>query len=250
MSKKTSINVKEANARIESMEKELAALKELVKNAKERPPHELPYSIDELVERINTNGLDEDLVVGDYIDIKLYTGEIVRVFITDTQHDEMENGKLADYSFGITFVDYEFKMNDTNTNKTSWEKCKMRNTYMPRIFSLLPEALRNNIVPVKKLTSAGGESNKIITTIDKIFCFSEVEIYGVSRLSFNGEGKQYKFFEEEENREIPNYPWLRSPYYDSSGGFCCVGSGGYGDYYGASISFGVAFGFCLTSKNR
>lgn len=248
MSKKTSINVKEANARIESMEKELAALKELVKNAKERPPRELPYSVEELVYRINNNGLDENLVVGDYFDIKLYTGEIIRVVITDTQHDEMENGKLADYSFGVTFVDYECKMNDTNTNKTSWEKSKMRNVYMPRIFSLIPEALRNNIVPVKKFTSAGGESNKIITTIDKIFRFSEVEIYGVSRLSFKGEGKQYKFFEEEENREIPNYPWLRSPHYGSSNLFCSVGSYGYSNYDYANSSHGVAFGFCLTSK--
>lgn len=250
--KSKNINVNEASARIERMEKELAALKELVKNAKERPPRKIPYTIDELVKRINDNELEEDLVVGDYLDIKLYTGEIVRVFVMDTQHDEMENGKLADYSFGITFVDFAFKMNDTSTNTTSWEKCKMRNTYIQRIFSLLPESLRNNIVPVKKLTSAGGNSNKIITTIDIIFCFSEVEIYGVSCLSFKGEGKQYKFFEKEGNREMQNHPWLRSPCfcYYSSQSFCFVNTSNASGGNDASVSNGIALGFCLTSKNH
>lgn len=247
---KPTINIKEANERIANMEAEPAKLKELVANAKTRAPRQIPYSVDELAKRIKDNGLNEDLVVGDYIDITLYTGEEVKAYIVGIQHDEMDGGGVADYTFAIPFVDYEFKMNDTNTNKTSWEKSKMRNTYIPRIYALLPAALRENIVPVKKLTSAGGESSKILTTVDKLFLFSEMEIYGVHRLSFDGEGKQYEFFKEEENFEISNYPWLRSPCYGSSSSFCYVISSGYGSYFNAGFSFGVAFGFCLTSKNR
>lgn len=39
--------------------------------------------------------------------------------------------------------------------------------------------------------------------------------------------------------------WLRSPCYGSSSGFCCIVSTGYSNYYYASASYGVAFGFCV-----
>jgi len=39
--------------------------------------------------------------------------------------------------------------------------------------------------------------------------------------------------------------WLRSPYYNYSSNFCCVGSSGYSNHYGANLSYGVAFGFCI-----
>ena len=39
--------------------------------------------------------------------------------------------------------------------------------------------------------------------------------------------------------------WLRSPYGSYSAFFCSVSSNGNANYYGASIAYGVAFGFCL-----
>ena len=39
--------------------------------------------------------------------------------------------------------------------------------------------------------------------------------------------------------------WLRSPYCNSSGSFCCVSSKGNSDRNGAGYSYGVAFGFCV-----
>lgn len=39
--------------------------------------------------------------------------------------------------------------------------------------------------------------------------------------------------------------WLRSPYCSNSSIFCCVYDYGYGNYYGANSTLGVAFGFCI-----
>ena len=247
---KTAINIKETNECIANIELELAILKKLVANAKTREPQQIPYSVNELAKRIKENGLSEDLVVGDYIDITLYTGEEVRAYIAGIQHDEMHDGGVADYTFAIPFIDCRFKMNDDETNKTSWDKSAMRNRYIPRIFSLLPKVLRKNIVPVKKLTSASEKNNKILTTIDKLFLFSEMEIFGVHRLSFDGEGKQYEFFKEKENCKIANCPWLRSPCCIGSLYFCYAYDDGGRSYDYAGYSHGVAFGFCLTSKNH
>lgn len=244
------INLKEVNKRIANLKSELASLEEVVKKSKERAPREIPYDVDELVERINNNTLDEELIVGDYLDIELYTGEEIRLIVIGVNHDKMECGAMADYTFRVLFVDMRYKMNDTNTNKTSWIGCKMRNTYLPRIMKLLPKCLQESIVPVKKLTSAGDCNKKIVETTDKLFCFSEIEIYGKNALSYSGEGKQYPYFTEEDHRNIPNYPWLRSPDCNGSNDFCYVANGGSVNYTDASSSNGVAFGFCLSSNNH
>ena len=110
---------------------------------------------------------------------------------------------------------------------------------------LLPEALRNAIKPVVTYTSAGGGSRDIITTTDKLFLFSEVEVCGEVRYSRPGEGEQYEYFVSDQNRNFDEYKWLRSPYYSSSNSFCYVSGAGYSGYGYASSSRGVAFGFCI-----
>ena len=243
------INNKEINKRITNLKTELAHLESLVKQ-NNRAPKKIPYSIDELADRIHNDTLEDDLVVGDYIDFDLYTGETVRAIVIGVQHDELKNGELADYTFGILCIDMRFKMNDEHTNKTGWTDCKYRETYIPRIMKLLPAALQEHILPVKKLTSAGNCSKKIVASVDKLFCFSEVEIFGETEYSCEGEGKQYPYFSEKEHREIPNYPWLRSPGSNGSSYFCSVYGSGGADYGSAGYTRGVALGFCLSSSNR
>ena len=143
-------------------------------------PQEIDCSLEELVEYINTHDdVTERFGVGDYKTIELYTGERVKIILLDTDKDKLANSEgNAKTTFGILAYDGLFRMNKERDNTTSWKDCEMRTVRMERILRLLPEAIRNNIKPVIKHTSAGGGSREIIATTDKLFLFSEVEIRG------------------------------------------------------------------------
>ena len=218
----------------------------IFKKTKTHAPQEIDCSLEEVVEYINTHDdVTERFGVGDYKTIELYTGETVKIILLDTDKDKLAEGEgNAKTTFGILVCDGLFRMNKENTNRTSWKDCEMR-TRMERILRLLPEVIRNNIKPVLKKTSAGGGSRDIITTTDKCFLFSEVEIRGEVQYSRPGEGEQYEYFVSDEGRNFDDYKWLRSPYYGSSGYFCCVSGRGYSSGSVAGNSVGVAFGFCI-----
>ncbi len=218
----------------------------IFKKTKTHAPQEIDCSLEEVVEYINTHDdVTERFGVGDYKTIELYTGETVKIILLDTDKDKLAEGEgNAKTTFGILVCDGLFRMNKENTNRTSWKDCEMR-TRMERILRLLPEVIRNNIKPVLKKTSAGGGSRDIITTTDKCFLFSEVEIRGEVQYSRPGEGEQYEYFVSDEGRNFDDYKWLRSPYCNYSNVFCCVSYVGYSGISSALISFGVAFGFCI-----
>lgn len=218
----------------------------IFKKTKTHAPQEIDCSLEEVVEYINTHDdVTERFGVGDYKTIELYTGETVKIILLDTDKDKLAEGEgNAKTTFGILVCDGLFRMNKENTNRTSWKDCEMR-TRMERILRLLPEVIRNNIKPVLKKTSAGGGSRDIITTTDKCFLFSEVEIRGEVQYSRPGEGEQYEYFVSDEGRNFDDYKWLRSPCYVSSNYFCCVNISGFSVNYSANASLGVAFGFCI-----
>lgn len=218
----------------------------IFKKTKTHVPQEIDCSLEELVEYINTHDdVTERFGVGDYKTIELYTGETVKIILLDTDKDKLAEGEgNAKTTFGILVYDGLFRMNKENTNRTSWKDSEMR-ARMERILCLLPEAIRNNIKPVLKKTSAGGGSRDIITTTDKCFLFSEVEIRGEVQYSRPGEGEQYEYFVSDEGRNFDDYKWLRSPYYNDSNYFCCVYGTGYSSFNFANHSYGVAFGFCI-----
>lgn len=180
-----------------------------------RPAQEIDCSLEELVAYINENeDVSERLTVGDYKNIELATGEVVKLILLDTQKDKLadETG-FARTTWGILTTDNGFfDMNEQNTNRGGFRDCKMRNVYLPRYFTMLPEILRQNIKPVLKKTSAGCGSSEIITTTDKLFLFSEVEMFGDPQYSYVGEGEQYEYFCTRNNRSFNRYTWLRSPY--------------------------------------
>ncbi len=209
-------------------------------------PQEIDCSLEELVEYISNNeDISERFGIGDYKDIELYTGEVVRIILIGQNHDNLANGSgQAKTTFGVFHLEGSYQMNDNDTNEGSWRDCKMRKM-MERIYRILPTVLRDNIKPVTKKTSAGNRSTEIVCTEDKVFCFSEVELLGSRSYSAAGEGEQYEYFSFEQNRRFKRYLWLRSPRYISSNCFCYVGGSGYAGYVLASVSTGVAFGFSI-----
>ena len=121
---------------------------------------------------------------------------------------------------------------------------------MATLLSQLSSDLKNAIVKVKKLSSAGNQSTAINTTEDSLFLLSEVEIFGSTTYAKAGEGSQYEYYQSGNSRVktvngSASSWWERSPRESYSTDFCSVGSGGNADSDNASYSYGVAFGFCI-----
>ena len=197
----------------------------------------------EIKEILDSGKAKEVFEIGDEREETLITGEKITLVILGFGQDEKVSGGKVNMTIGLkNLMDGDFEMNLTNTNEGGWGKSRMRTVYMERVFKLLPEELRNIIVPVKKCTSAGGGSTDITVSEDKLFLFSLAEIYsqrGISKSdnsnisgnadTYQEEGTQYEYFKEllgdadpyDDNEEIIKRKangggaaynwWLRSP---------------------------------------
>lgn len=67
-------------------------------------------------------------------------------------------------------------MNPTNTNVGGWDACSMRTFVNNRFFAALPTVWQSMIKPVAMKASAGNKSTEIITSTDKIYLVSYVEV--------------------------------------------------------------------------
>lgn len=172
-----------------------------------------------------------------------------QIDIIGKNHDDYSDGSgKAPLTFQLHDC-YKLKkaMHNTTTNSKGWSRCDMRETNLPIILKQMPTEVQSGIREVNKLTS---ESRTIVTTADKLFLLSEIEIFGSDTNSGKGEGMQYDYYKAG-NSKVKNYIdsaiewWERSPYSDNTRFYCCV------NYKGASISrsanvvSGVAFAFCF-----
>lgn len=146
-------------------------------------------------------------------------------------------------------------MNSSNTNSGGWEGCKRR-TWCNNVYKgCLPIYIQNMMKQVKKLTSAGSQSNTIKTSNDYAFLPSEIEIFGSTTYSFAGEGKQYQYFKNatanrykkprHSSDYASGYYWTRSPRSSGSNSFCFVNAGGGADANDASYAYGIAPCLCI-----
>lgn len=189
-------------------------------------------------------------VVGNYKDMTI-NGQQYRIDIIGKNHDTYASGGTAPLTFQMHDCYTETKqMNSSNTNSGGWQNSAMRTTHLPAILNMMPAEVKAAIRDVQKKSSAGNQSSSIQTTNDKLFLLSEIEIFGSTTYSFAGEGKQYDYYKAG-NSKVKNLSgsadswWERSPYSSNSTCFCIVNSDGSADWYNASNSIGVAFGFCF-----
>ena len=157
---------------------------------------------------------------------------------------------------GITFQMHDllttyYSMNDSQTNSGGWKGCVMRTSTMATMKGCLPSAWQTAIKPVNKASGTGGGSSGGTETVsDSCFLLAEIEIYGSTTYSVSGEGTQYAYYKAGNSKiktskgSAINW-WERSPASGYSNGFCYVYSGGNANFTGASLSRGVAFGFCV-----
>ena len=205
---------------------------------------------DIIINACHSGNVPDTWVAGDSktmtIDGKSYQFDIV-----GKNHDTYTAGGVAPLTFGLhNCYGTKYPMNKTDTNSTSWNDSRMRTETLPAILAKMPENIQNGIRAVNKLAATSGDSSTIKTTSDKLFTFSEMEVYGSAGNSYSGEGKQYDYYKAGNSKvkkvgSTASRWWLRSPSTYASDRFCAVDTDGLVGKYTASNSNGVCFGFCF-----
>ena len=194
--------------------------------------------------------------VGEEKEIELENGDKVAiVFIGRNRFLERGTGKRQPLVFNFkdligTDDGGGNVMNDECTNAGGWEASKMRKWLNDDVFGALPSALQSCIKTVSIYTVNKGK--KPTATEDKLFLLSEVEVFGKSERSANGEGEQFAYFEDWHHR-IKGYTdggygrwwWLRSPRSGNSGNFVVVSYDGSVGTNGANGTYGVSPCFAI-----
>ena len=132
-------------------------------------------------------------VVGDSMPMTI-GGTDYQVDIIGKSHDDYYDGSgKAPLTFQLhDCYGTGYGMNDTETVVGGWKSSKMRTEYLPSILALMPESVKNGIREVSKKNAA--TSSSIVTSADKLFLLSEIEIFGSRTISAAGEGTQYSYY--------------------------------------------------------
>jgi hypothetical protein len=172
---------------------------------------------------------------------------------------------FCDSQYGNQTSGAYFTMNTANTSSGGWEASRMRKTVLGNsntpdvplegsLIAVLPEELRAVMKPVTKWTQNNSPLMATATT-DYTFLMAEFEIFGARTYANSDEQSkqaQYDYFKAGNPKVFHKHSatttavsaWLRSPYASSSNNFCGVYTSGAANFYYASISLGVAPGFC------
>ena len=132
-----------------------------------------------------------------------------------------------------------------------WEKSEMRTYLKETIKPLIPETVRNAIVPVTKVSNAYQASDETAfqqTTVDDVWIPGHREVFNSTNYDKTGAVYSDKFKDASSRIKKHNgsasYWWLRSAFYTSN--FRSVYSSGDDYSNNASNTIGVALGFCTS----
>lgn len=193
------------------------------------------------VAKVLAAGNDGYLSVGDVITDKLKNGETFSVEVV-ALNPYAENTAV----FVFKDLPERYVMNDDATNRGGWRDCKMRRHLRDEFFALLPDDLQ---AVIKERTIKQKLNGNIVTTQDKLWIMSHVEIFG-GTYETDIDDVQFEWFKDRRNRikffnGEPYYWWERSPYYSSASNFCYVNAYGSAGNYNAHNSYGVAPAFII-----
>lgn len=178
---------------------------------------------------------------------------------------------FCDSNYPNTGSSQGFRMNLSNTNSGGWNGSYGRNTLLGNsgtpteppensFMAALSLDLRAVMKPVTKYTdNTGGGSNSsgaVTATTDYLFFLAEFEVQGARSYANQYEQNyqaQYDYYKAGNSKVkyrhdatgTAVYHWCRSAYYYGSYSFCIVNTGGNAIYDFASISSGLAPGFCV-----
>lgn len=205
---------------------------------------------EQIIAACQSGSVPDTWVVGDNKTMTI-DGVNYQFDIVGKNHDTYTAGGIAPLTFGLhdCYADTK-QMNSSKTNSGGWTSCAMRSTHLPAILALMPTEVQNGIREVNKLTTEGDQIATINTTADKLFTFSETEVYGKTTYSYSGEGKQYDYYKAGNSKikkvgTAADRWWLRSPIAFGNNSFCAVNEGGAANSSYANNPYGVCFGFCF-----
>lgn len=189
-------------------------------------------------------------------DTKTYkqNGFTQTAMISGFNHDTKEDGSTAPITFSLVNGIGTLQMEQTAENGNGWSGSYMYSYLHNTHYNNLPSELRSVIKPVKKKTSKGNSNSTIVTSTDKLFLFSEVEVFGSNTYSYSGEGTQYDGFKDANNRikcdradTTPTGWWLRSPKKAYTTNYNLVTDSGTisGSGQEANKTWSVVYGFCI-----
>lgn len=205
---------------------------------------------DAIIEACHSGDVPDAWVAGDSKTMTI-DGVNYRFDIVGKNHDTYTAGGIAPLTFGLhDCYGTTYPMNSLDTNSGGWNGSKMRTKTLPAILAKMPVNIQNGIRAVNKLTATRGSDSTIKTASDKLFIFSEMEVYGSTSYSYSGEGKQYDYYKAGNSKvkkvgDTASRWWLRSPRKENSTIFCSVYMDGSINLNQASGSSGVCFGFCF-----
>lgn len=202
-------------------------------------------SWEDIVDACQKNAVPDTWCVGDQKVMTIQKQDYV-FDIIGKNHDEYSDGsgkapltfQMHDFSGGDTV------MNSIRSNLEGWESSEMRDRLYNELY-ILPDFIHKSVKQVNKKTSEGAKVATIHTTAEWLFLLSEVEVTGNNKYSFAGEGTQYDYYTNADNRKKSRSWWLRSPYYDSLNHFCVINSYGLNDYQDANYNSGMSYAFCF-----
>lgn len=124
-------------------------------------------------------------------------------------------------------------MNSEGTNVGGWKSCARRKWCNEIYYNALPTIWQSMVKAVNKKVSVGYKRSTIETVQDKIFLAAEVEIFGFSSFSCNGEGTRYQYYQNNANNIEKKPLWdddssysslyfQRSPSVQNNTNFCVV----------------------------
>ena len=205
---------------------------------------------EQIIEACHSGNVPDTWVAGDSKTMTI-DGVNYQFDIVGKNHDTYTAGGIAPLTFGLhDCYGTKYPMNSSNTSSTGWDGSKMRTETLTAILAKMPVNIQNGIRAVNKLTATDGSNSTIKTASDKLFTFSEMEVYGSATKSHAGEGKQYDYYKAGNSKvkkvgSTASWWWLRSPSAKGGGNFCAVDTdGSIGGGY-ASLARGVCFGFCF-----
>ena len=164
-----------------------------------------------------------------------------------------------DYADGSGKAPLTFQTHDSFTtdfmygdfyNRYGWEDSRIRKDVMPFIEKQLPTEVKAALREVTKKTNAGGGYTTIKETADKLFLFSEVEVWGSNGFTPVGEGERYEYFDSKSKRvkKLNNSAqswWTRSPYSPSGTAYVIFNGAGEVSTLDAPYTAAVPFAFCF-----
>ena len=206
---------------------------------------------DYVVEACKENKIPSFWNVGDQKTMTINGSEYM-VDIIGMGHDIYSDGSgVAPITFQLhDCYATKYPMNSSGTNSGGWKSSVLRTSTLPSILELMPSVVSGAIKEVDKLSSAGSQSATIVTTADKLFLLSEVELFGSLSYSHSGEGSQYSYYKNGGSKvkkvgDSADHWWERSPYTGNTASFCMVYNTGAANTNTASYNRGVSFAFCF-----